>query len=236
MAKTWMSAAGQNGIPSAFVVGRDGKIAWIGNPIHPKGEFDQVVAQVVAGTYDSRPAAEAMAKQQEEARKFQELMKPYRDAVKANNPQQAVSELDKLFAAKPEMEQPLGLSKFNAMLKYNEASAYAYGRKLVAGVYKDNPGALNSLAWTIAENKNDVLKQPDYALAIAMAERASELLKHEEPLILDTLAYAYFRSGNKKKAIEIQEKAIAIGEKAGANFDAATLTEMRGRLETFKKG
>lgn len=32
MSKDWMQAAGQNGIPAAFVVGGDGKIAWIGNP------------------------------------------------------------------------------------------------------------------------------------------------------------------------------------------------------------
>ncbi|MBY0311880.1 MAG: TlpA family protein disulfide reductase [Phycisphaerales bacterium] len=32
MSKDWMQAAGQNGIPAAFVIGGDGKIAWIGNP------------------------------------------------------------------------------------------------------------------------------------------------------------------------------------------------------------
>jgi thiol-disulfide isomerase/thioredoxin len=33
MAKTWMDAAGQDGIPAAFVIGGDGKIAWIGHPM-----------------------------------------------------------------------------------------------------------------------------------------------------------------------------------------------------------
>ncbi len=32
MAETWMMAAGQNGIPAAFVVDKQGKIAWIGHP------------------------------------------------------------------------------------------------------------------------------------------------------------------------------------------------------------
>ncbi|MDX9911078.1 MAG: TlpA disulfide reductase family protein [Phycisphaerales bacterium] len=32
-AKAWMEAAGKNAIPTAFVIGRDGKIAWIGNPL-----------------------------------------------------------------------------------------------------------------------------------------------------------------------------------------------------------
>src|SRR5690349_20820414 len=33
-ADTWLKAAGQNGIPCSFLVGRDGKIAWIGHPSH----------------------------------------------------------------------------------------------------------------------------------------------------------------------------------------------------------
>lgn len=32
MAKTWMAAAGQNGIPTAFLINKSGKIAWIGDP------------------------------------------------------------------------------------------------------------------------------------------------------------------------------------------------------------
>jgi len=44
----YMKAAGQNGIPTAFIVDRDGKVAWIGHPIN----MDQPLAEVVAGTHD----------------------------------------------------------------------------------------------------------------------------------------------------------------------------------------
>src|SRR5438445_5118109 len=33
MSETWMEAAGQNGIPTAFLVNTKGKIAWIGHPM-----------------------------------------------------------------------------------------------------------------------------------------------------------------------------------------------------------
>ncbi|HRT09981.1 MAG TPA: TlpA disulfide reductase family protein [Candidatus Paceibacterota bacterium] len=36
MAKSWMEAAGRNGIPSAFLVDKSGKIAWIGHPMQLK--------------------------------------------------------------------------------------------------------------------------------------------------------------------------------------------------------
>jgi len=45
MSKKWMDAAGQNGIPCAFVV-QDGKIAWIG---HPMQGLEQKLEEVVAG-------------------------------------------------------------------------------------------------------------------------------------------------------------------------------------------
>jgi thiol-disulfide isomerase/thioredoxin len=38
MAQTWMEAAGRDGIPSAFLVDTNGKIAWIGHPMELKEE------------------------------------------------------------------------------------------------------------------------------------------------------------------------------------------------------
>ena len=38
MIKAWLQAAGLDGIPSAFVVDTDGKIAWIGSPASPEME------------------------------------------------------------------------------------------------------------------------------------------------------------------------------------------------------
>jgi hypothetical protein len=41
MAEKWMKAAGQDGIPAAFLVDRTGKIAWIGHPSRLDGELKQ---------------------------------------------------------------------------------------------------------------------------------------------------------------------------------------------------
>ena len=53
MAQTWMMAAGQDGIPTAFVVNKEGKIAWIGHPM----ELDRVLKAVAAGTWSVENAA-----------------------------------------------------------------------------------------------------------------------------------------------------------------------------------
>jgi thiol-disulfide isomerase/thioredoxin len=48
MAQAWLEASGQEGIPAAFVVNGDGKVAWIGHP----GDLEQPLVQIVAGKWD----------------------------------------------------------------------------------------------------------------------------------------------------------------------------------------
>ena len=46
MAKTWMQAAGRNGIPSAFLINTKGVIVWIGHPMQLK---DEMIEDALAG-------------------------------------------------------------------------------------------------------------------------------------------------------------------------------------------
>ncbi|MGC4031060.1 MAG: redoxin family protein [Tepidisphaeraceae bacterium] len=60
MAQTWMVAAGRNGIPCTFLIGKDGKIAWIGHPM----QLEPVLKEVIAGTFDAKKsAADSAAKE-----------------------------------------------------------------------------------------------------------------------------------------------------------------------------
>jgi thiol-disulfide isomerase/thioredoxin len=63
MAKTWMEAAGRRGIPSAFLVDTKGVVAWIGHPMELK---EQVIEDVLAGTYDITKAAAAYKPDQQD--------------------------------------------------------------------------------------------------------------------------------------------------------------------------
>lgn len=47
--KAYMEAAGQEGIPTVFVIDRGGRVAWIG---HPQDRLEQVLGELVAGKYD----------------------------------------------------------------------------------------------------------------------------------------------------------------------------------------
>ena len=50
-----MDAAGQTGIPAAFVVDQKGRLAWIGHPYF----IDEPLAQIVAGSHDIEKEARA---------------------------------------------------------------------------------------------------------------------------------------------------------------------------------
>ena len=53
MAKDWMNAAKKGGIPCSFVVGKDGKIAYIG---HPEMGLDEAVRRAKAAPAPNAPA------------------------------------------------------------------------------------------------------------------------------------------------------------------------------------
>ena len=65
----YMRAAGQNGIPTAFIVGKTGQVEWIGHPM----SMDEPLAQVVAGTYDREAAKKQMAAEKAFEAKQQEM-------------------------------------------------------------------------------------------------------------------------------------------------------------------
>jgi thiol-disulfide isomerase/thioredoxin len=66
IAEKWLKAAGQNGIPAAFIVNK-GVIAWIG---HPARMTQDLVSSIVDGTYDLAAAVAEKEKQQAAAKYF----------------------------------------------------------------------------------------------------------------------------------------------------------------------
>ncbi len=87
------------------------------------------------------------------------------------------------------------------------------------------PGALNGMAWEMVEAEG--WSQGAVAVARDLAIEAIERTG-DDPAILDTLGWAYYRLGEYDKAIETQTKAVA---NAGSDEMKA---ELGKALETFK--
>ena len=94
--------------------------------------------------------------------------------------------------------------------------------------------ALNAIAWPLIDpdRKGGKPTAAQLELALKASGLASENTKGENPAILDTYALALSLSGDKAKALEVQEKAIKLGED---QLPPAQISEMKERLEKFRK-
>ncbi|MCX7048551.1 MAG: redoxin family protein [Candidatus Sumerlaeota bacterium] len=224
MAKNWMTAAGEGGIPCAFVIGKDGKIAWIG---HPMSGLDKALEQICAGTYDVKEAAalreKKKADQAIEREKSQATMAKQRETfTKINEMRQkgdikgALAELDKFIAENPEMAQRMTITRLGLLFDADEAAGMKEARKLADGEWKDNARSLSMLvSMLVAANR----KTPNYDLAIEIGKRACELSKNQDAYALNALAQAYFKKGEIDKAIEAQEKALEMIKKTAGSSE-----------------
>jgi thiol-disulfide isomerase/thioredoxin len=218
--EAYMKAAGQNGIPCAFVVDKQSKIAWIGHPM----QMDKPLEKIVEGKWDA--AAEAKKAEELEA-KSKPVMMAFSKAARAQEWDAAVKACDEMIALDPEANKGWALRKFDILLnqKKDYDAAYGWGRQVVTGAAKDDAMGLNQIAWTILDTEG--LEKRDLDLAMSAATRADELTKHADAAIIDTLARAYFEKGNATKAVELQKKAI---ERA----DAEMKPDMEAALEKYK--
>ena len=66
----YMKAYGQNGIPCAFIVDRDGRVAWVG---HPMGDLEKMLEKLASATVVESPADRKRAEAQRQLRQFTEM-------------------------------------------------------------------------------------------------------------------------------------------------------------------
>jgi thiol-disulfide isomerase/thioredoxin len=230
MAKNWMIAAEQQGIPTAFIVNGDGKVAWIGHPT----AMDKPLDQIVAGKWDLKAEAAKLKADQARARKMREVMPKLVEAQRKNDPKALVAALDEVITKDPDLEPQLGMAKFKGLadLPGSEDKAAEYGKHLVDKVYKDNAEHLNAVAWTIvAPERKEKADAKLLKVALAAAQRADELGKGESGPIADTLARAYFLNGDVAKALELQERAVK--QIKGTQFEQDP--SIQQRLEEYRK-
>ena len=204
---SFMKAAGQKFIPTAFIIDADGKVAWIGGPM----SMDEPLAEIVNGTWDLAAASAAFEKEamknKKEAMKdkaMDTLLGKYSDPMQNEDWDGWIASIDE-FAAEYNWNTKLYSMKFDALLngKKDKAAAYAWAETMVESDW-DNANALNGIAWGIVDRTPADLQDLDFALKVAI--RACELTDNKNSSLLDTLARAYWERGETYKAIAWQEK------------------------------
>jgi hypothetical protein len=207
MAATWMKAAGRTGIPSAFVVGRDGKVAWIG---HPAMRMPEVLEAVVENRYDPAAEARVVAKLDADRKEEMEIGAAYRKAIAAGDRLTADKDFDAYVAAHPEKESRLWMGRYQTLLGADEPAAYAYAERLASGLLRKDAQGLYVLSAFILQDPAGRLKNPNYRLALRLAEQAEALpVSESRTYVVTTLAAALEKNGQVERAKEVLKKEIA---------------------------
>jgi thiol-disulfide isomerase/thioredoxin len=226
MAATWMEAAGQGGIPTAFVVDQKGRIAWVG---HPMDGLDEVVEAVLGGKFD--PAKEE-ARREEREKKMAEQRKLIQGVISDAQDEKWDDALSKLAAIREKTSgdeaTQLDMLKLSLLMGKKDAPAAQAHISVLAKSAGDQPELLNELAWMLVTS--EVFAKPDLDLADRIATQANDAAKGGVAGVLDTLARVKFMKGDKDKAIELQTDAVAKAE------DDDEKAELGKTLQSYKDG
>lgn len=233
MSANWMKAAGQNGIPTAFVVNRQGKIAWIG---HPMTLEESVLEQILADKFDVAAFAAEFDKRQQEQEQNQALNRKLGQAIKDKQWDQADEAAAAIEKSMPENERfRIGPVRVQILLgRKDHAAAYKLAGELSDGA-PGNAILQNEVAWLLATAEG--VDHDGLLLAEKLAKRAADTpTGAKEPGILDTLARAQFMVGNTNAAVVTEQRAVELAPDATKPYLQKTLNAYQeGKLPTAKE-
>ena len=224
MSTMWMEAAGQNGIPTAFIVNKQGKVAWIG---HPMTMTEKLWEDILSDKYDIAKAAADYEKASANGQKMQELSAKLHMAVSGEKWDEANSLVDEMAALDPENSISPQFTKMNILLaqkKYDEAYKVAGA---LSDAHPEEARLQLTMAWTITTQPG--LEKRDTVLAEKMAERGNKALDEKDPSALEVLARIQFMNGKREAAIMTEQKAVY-----AAPADAAD--PLKKNLQSYKDG
>jgi len=253
MAVTWLASAGQKSLPTTFLIGKDGRIAWIG---HPMKLQENVIEQVLDGSFD---VAKEATRFQEEALKnerremdeekalveevmkdpeFQDLFRlttllekqirnkqwPEAEATLAATAKLVPAEARELIIAEGSMGILLGKGEIDAAVRQ---------AKTMYEKFQHDPILLGGTAQKLLKESD--LTDEGLEIAYQIATRVNEVSKGKIPGALASLARASYMKGDKEKAIQLQQEAIG----QTANFpkmNPAVKEKLQNTLDSYNAG
>jgi thiol-disulfide isomerase/thioredoxin len=210
MDTAWMLAAGRGGIPCAFVVNKEGVIAWIGHPM----QLDMVIDEVVKGTWDIE-AGDAKVKAAGTA--FKDAGGKYTEGLEAGN-----TAWDEAMKQYPLMGRTLTARRFGSMLAAGHSKeACELGNKIVDdAIAAKKQGPIMEVVSGIRSATAPEVKQ----LLLKAAHANFDMADKTEYNAHMAMASAYLIAGETEKGREAGKKAIELAPE-----------ELKPRLEAWLK-
>ena len=227
----YMTASGQQGIPTAFIVGRDGKIEFIGHPM----AMDDPLDQIIEGTWDRDAYRETMLAQEK-------VMSVLERLQRGGNPRELLAELDGV-ATTGNMQATQMKEMFRSILliqvlgnstpEDDAAEIEGYVQEIEA-LLEEQPNALPQVVGSITQAQNP---HPAVAsLRDRVVERMMKRLEDGSASLQEELAAISYllQTGAIEKAEAQVEHFAARDDIVGTQWEqvAATLTQ---QLAAFAK-
>ena len=213
MSKTWLKAAGQNGIPCAFVVDKKGRIAYIG---HPMSHDEALLKKLLAEPSTKAPDTAARPQAKTPSAKAMELAGQAKALLAAGKADEAEAVIARVH---PELETPFaylgGLLELELLLlRKNNDDAMALAETL-AEDYPESGVAGTLAAELLARSPEAPAKM--LVLADKLAAPAAGSDGPARCAALSVLARVAFRQGDAAKAVERQKQAVDVATPAEAS-------------------
>jgi thiol-disulfide isomerase/thioredoxin len=221
MSKPWMQAAGQNGIPCAFIVDKNATVAWIGHPM----QMDEPLDKILAGKWDVAAAKKEFDAEREAEEAQMKLMVMMREASSTGDYSKAIDAMKAQLAKSPNDAMKMQLFTILAGPADRAAEAWKIGEEIF-DANKSNGMMMNQLAWTIVDPDGGV-KTPNLDLAMKAAEACAKA-DAKNGAYLDTMARVVFLKGDVARAIELQKKAVELSS------DGRMKDEMKQTLASYE--
>ncbi|RYG45206.1 TlpA family protein disulfide reductase [bacterium] len=212
----WMKAAGEAGIPCSFIVGKDGKIAWIGHP----AKLDAVLTQVLEDRFDV--AAARQERSQDVSRRIQ-------SAMTAKDYAGALTMMDAVVAKNPEQEGRYTYDRLVALFHTDRKTATELSDKIVKES-EGNIGAYRMIVSIFATYKD--LDPSVYTYGLGLTSAALEK-KEMGYMFLAMQSEIHASLNDKPAAIRAQEEAIKAAE-ADTHAPKEFVEMLRKKLEKLK--
>lgn len=230
VSEDYMRAAGQNGIPTAFIVGKTGEIEWIGHPMR----MDKPLEEVVEGNWDREAFGKEFAAKQKEGLMMNSIVK----LLRSDKAQEALTMIDDVLENDSETVSKRMLSQLKSMRK--SVAMEVGGEEAIAAFAEmvedagDDTRALNRLTSRIISQTKSGTEFDEQILKTA-CEVAEKSVKLAEEAGKDVATARAMDSHAKMLHIcNKLDDAIAVQKKAVALSDQKSLVKFLEQLEQEK--
>lgn len=192
--------SGALGIPHVVVIGKDGRIAWMGHPVEPA--MEEVIKDLLLDRYD----LDAIAKRRAIEARIKPLSMEFNRAASRGDWEKCLSLADDMLEIDPANRE---IMQYAIQIAINEMHSPDRLRQWVQGVLERqsaNSEALALLARLLVES----VAPPDRALDLALqAAETAYRADNSRADSLGALALVVYNIGDVDRAIELQQQALS---------------------------